>query len=470
MNNPHHSEPYPHLPDWLFWLYLLVLCWAPLPQGSEPIWSLNLLSLACLSLMLLTVLTGILKKIDLLKKLRPYWRPLLLLGLVASWMAFQCLPLSERMLQTLSPNTVLYYRMLGLEPVTISLEPGVTQMHAVFTLSLLSMFALTVLLGDSASRVRTLMFVIVASGVFQALYGSFMTLSGIEYGFLEPKSGFLGFATGTYNSRNHLAGYLEMCLAIGIGLLISQLKTGSSQGWREQLRRGIDTLLGPKMRLRLYLALMVIALVLTRSRMGNTAFFISLPLCGFVMMALQRKFNKGAIILFVSLILVDTLIVGQWFGFEAVVERLQETSVDGEERYLVNQDMIPMWQNHYLTGIGAGAFGASYSLYKSSEVDIFGFLHAHNDYLELAITLGLIGFVPLCLLVLLALYKVLKTLSKRHDQLAIGLAFASLMGIISLMIHSAVDFNLYIPANSLLFVVLLALGFLSQKLPRERPR
>lgn len=417
---------------------------------------------------MLTLLAGILKNIDLLNKLRPYRWPLLLLGVVAVWITIQSVPLPLNVLQTLSPITVFYYTQVGLEPATISMEPGVTQMQAVFTCALWCMFALTVLLVDSAARVRTLMLVIVISGVSQALYGSFMTLSGLEYGFLEAKTTMRGVATGTYISRNHLAGYLEMCLAVGIGLLVSQLNKGGSRGWRDQLRRGIDTLLGPKMRLRIYLALMVIALVLTRSRMGNTAFFIALPLCGFLMMALQRKFNKGAIILFVSLILVDTLIVGQWFGFEEVAQRLQATSAETESRTEVNRDIIPMWQNHYLAGVGAGAFGGSYSLYKSPEVRIFNFLHAHNDYLELAITLGLIGFIPLCLLVLLALFRAVKTLYKRHDQLSIGLAFAALMGMVSLLIHSAVDFNLHIPANSLLFVVLLALAFLSLNLPREK--
>jgi hypothetical protein len=41
------------------------------------------------------------------------------------------------------------------------------------------------------------------------------------------------------------------------------------------------------------------------------------------------------------------------------------------------------------------------------------------------------------------------------------MAFASIMGILALMIHSSVDFNLQIPANAMLFMVILALGWVA---------
>ena len=40
------------------------------------------------------------------------------------------------------------------------------------------------------------------------------------------------------------------------------------------------------------------------------------------------------------------------------------------------------------------------------------------------------------------------------------MAFASLMGVMAILIHSTADFNLHIPANAALFVVLLALPWL----------
>lgn len=85
-------------------------------------------------------------------------------------------------------------------------------------------------------------------GTLQALYGSFMTLSGLEYEFLAEKTEFRGVATGTFNARNMLAGHLELCLACGLGLLVSTLGRGAERNWGERLRLTLDAMLGARMR------------------------------------------------------------------------------------------------------------------------------------------------------------------------------------------------------------------------------
>jgi len=50
---------------------------------------------------------------------------------------------------------------------------------------------------------------------------------------------------------------------------------------------------------------------------------------------------------------------------------------------------------------------------------------------------------------------------QRGDPLMRGISFAAIMSIIALMIHSAVDFSLQIPANALTFMFILALAWLS---------
>ena len=47
------------------------------------------------------------------------------------------------------------------------------------------------------------------------------------------------------------------------------------------------------------------------------------------------------------------------------------------------------------------------------------------------------------------------------------MAFAAVMAIVSLLIHSFVDFNLQIPANALMFVVMLAFCWLCRYVPHE---
>lgn len=458
------QNPYP--PHFLF-AYLAILIWSPLPLASNRPWSLNLLCLLILVLAFALTVFTLVKNTNTALLLGPHKPVIALLALVPLWSTVQALPLSYSIVETLSPAAAQIQQAAQLTSFTLSLEPAATQQMALFSWCLWLFFLVTLLLVDTPERTRTVFNVIVWCGVFQAVYGSFMTLSGLEYGFFVKKEAYLGRATGTFVNRNHLAGYLEMCLAVGIGLLVASLNQENRRGWRNKLRHTLDTLLGPKMRLRIFLALMVIALVLTRSRMGNSAFFFALPVCGIGMMVIQKKLHKGAIILFASLMLVDFLIVGQWFGFEEVAERIQSTSMETESRDEVIRDTLVMLRDYRIAGVGAGTYYSSYPQYQGADVRGF-YDHAHNDYLEFAVELGLVGFTPLALAVLLSLVKSITSMANRRDQLAKGVAFATTMGIISLLIHSAVDFNLKIPANALLFIGILAFAQLSVTLPRER--
>lgn len=463
----HALEPAQRFSDKYFLAYLAILCWAPLPMGSNHPWSLSVLCALCLLLAAALVASLMSKQGDFSVLPKAYRLPVILLGLVPLWASLQSLALPPELLKTLSPAGSQLFELTGTNLASISLEPGRTARLALFSWSLWAFFISTLLLVDSQKRLRTLFWVIVCCGVFQALYGSFMSLSNLEYGFFTKKEVYLERATGTFVNRNHLAGFLEMCLAVGIGLLVANLRQSGQHDWRNRLRHTLDTLLGAKMRLRIFLAFMVIALVLTRSRMGNSAFFISLPLCGIIMMVMQRRLHKGAIILFASLMLVDFFIVGQWFGFDEMVERVQNTSAATETRDEVVRDSLLMVRDYAVSGTGLGTFYSSYPQYQGD--DVIGFFdHAHNDYLEFATNLGLIGFIPLAMTVLLALRVALQTMYRRRDQLAKGAAFAAVMGIFSLLLHSSADFNLQIPANSLLFIVLLAVANIARQLPRTR--
>ena len=185
------------------------------------------------------------------------------------------------------------------------------------------------------------------------------------------------------------------------------------------------------------------------------------------MMALQRRFSRGPMVLFASLLLIDVLIVGQWFGFEELAERIENTSAETENRDELNVETWQLFRTYPLAGTGAGNFYSSFPQAKSADITGFN-AHAHNDYLEFASGFGIIGVVPLSLSILLAIQATVKTLTRRRNRLMKGVAFGCLMGIVSLLIHSAVDFNLQMPANGLLFVLLLALAPIAWSLERGR--
>lgn len=354
----------------------------------------------------------------------------------------------------------------------LSADPWASRLALLQSLMLASLYVLVLQDGSSRRRVRILLVTVVVLGLAEASFAAVMALSGAEWNLWGRRHGGVGFATGTFVNRNHFAGFLEMALAMGIGLLIAEMRgRRPSSDRREQLRRMLKLILGQRMWLRLALVIMVIALVLTRSRMGNTAFFGSLMGTGLIGLWLYRNPPRSLVVLLTSLVLIDVLIVGTWFGVEQVVDRIVQTtavettagaSVEG--RVNVNRELLRAAADHWLLGTGGGTFYTVFPAYHSPELSNF-FDHAHNDYLEFLIEYGVVGCAFLLAFAGACLGAGLSAMRRRRDTLARGVAFASVMGTIAIAIHSLVDFNLHIPANAAYFMIVLALGWMALTLP-----
>lgn len=443
-----HTKPADRI---LFYLFVGLLVWLPLPKASVQPWALSILVIGSLGLIVgwtLLQFKNTLKINTSFKKALPV---IVLLALTQAWVYI-----------------TLYGHPFAPASLAITLDAGRSQHQLLQGIGLLSLFACTLLLVRSRRRIMIVLYALIISGIAQAVYGSLMTLSGIEYNLFFPKEHYRGLATGTFVNRNHLAGYLELCLAVGIGFMIATLKDNAGS-WRDVGRRILEALLGTKARVRIGLVIMVAALVMTHSRMGNTAFFASMTLTGIIALILSKRASKATTVLLTSLIIIDLVVVGTFFGVEKVVDRLENTSMTSIKRDEVNQYAFPLLEDNLVTGTGAGSFYAVFPEKRQSDLGRKSFNHTHNDYMQFAIEFGLIGFVPLLLAVALTFLVALRAQWKRRDPLMRGLSFASMMGIIAFGIHSTVDFNLQIPANAATFMVILALGWISMY-HKESPR
>ena len=391
--------------------------------------------------------------------LRRAWPALACAGLWLALVWLQLLPLPMWLLERLSPQAALLH-VAAAQPgmrayAPLSLDPHATLEAACRSSAYVAFFVLGLALLTTRKRILAAAVMLVLSGIAQAAYGAIMSLSHAGE-----------FASGTFVNRNHYAAYLVMCLSIGIGLLIGTLSGVRHASWREFFRNLLLWIVAPKMGLRLGLMAMVIALVLTHSRMGNSSFFISLLVAGVIGLALSRRATRSMVLLIVSLIAVDLLVVGTYFGAERVVQRVTASSAATEDRDEVSGYAYEMWRDYPLFGSGLGTFHAVFPRY-SGPATAGTYTHAHNDYLEFAAETGVVGFALLGLLVLLSLAAALRAQYLRHDPLMRGLSFGAMMSIIALMIHSAVDFSLQIPANALTFMLVLAFAWAALYLGRE---
>jgi O-antigen ligase len=448
----------------LFAAYMAILVWAPLPFASNRTWGGALLALLVSLVLCGWLLLYLGGKVQLNAQV---WRrgrlPLALLVLVQLWVLVQILELPRPLVEWLSPQAYAWHVKEGW--LSLSLDPQYTRYYLLRGCAFTAGFFLTLALVNTHARVKILLQVLVFSGTCQAAYGAFMVLSGLELGFFVEKYVGQGVATGTFVNRNHYAGYLVMCLSAGIGLLLSQLSTDQVRNWKERLRGWLRLMLSPKIRLRLYLAVMVVALVLTRARMGNVAFFTALGFAGALAVLSGRRFSWRVVVFLASLLVVDMLILGKWFGFDQLVERLEQTQPTQEARVWSNAYTIDYLKDFPLTGSGGGSFYGVFPNYQAPNLQGFH-LHAHNDYLEFAVELGIPAALALAAFVSLALWSAWRVQRERHTPLYRGAGFAVTMTVLWAAIHSTTDFNLQMPANALTFVTVLALAFISRGLPR----
>ncbi|MCI0561853.1 MAG: O-antigen ligase family protein, partial [Nitrososphaera sp.] len=454
---------------------------APLPLGSNREWAwltLSGLSFLLMALWCRAYILGRLRIPETFRSMDTKAAVLLFLG-AALWICFQIVPLPSDLVTKLAPSIAAFYHAAYavIQPdappdyLYLTLDRGATLHTALRSLAYWCLFLLVLLVVNNRHRLKIFCYTIVASGFFQAVYGSIMTLSGLEYLLFTKKYAYVGFATGTFVNRNHLAGYLEMALAIGIGLLLMTGKEKAvdpSSRWRGRAREILRLLLSQKAILRLMMVVMVVGLILSRSRMGNVAFFTSLLITGCIAIAFSKPFRRVPIyILLSSIVAIDIYLLGVWFGLEEVAQRLEQTHLSTEHRDEVIEYAIPMIEDFWLSGTGAGTFIYVFSAYVKEN---FGAVydHAHNDYLELVSELGVIGFSLLCVFTLLSLFKSFMALRDPANDFVRATGFAGFMGTLSLLIHSTADFNLYIPANAMLFIAILALPFVVSSLGTNR--
>lgn len=436
----------------LFLAYLALLAWIPIPLGSNRPWSSSLMVVWCLALALWW---GMIHWREA-PHASAAWKTSLparwLFGLWLGLLLLQLLPLPAGMVRWLSPSAAELHTLIRPDArwLTLSVDPHATLAFLLRSCALFLLFALTLALLNSYHRVQLLIRLAIGCGVLQALIGGVTAMSTLDN------------ASGTFVNRNHFAGFLEICLALGTGLLMGNLGRGEGGSLRQRTRAVIRWLVSPKMSLRILLAIMVIGLILSRSRMGNFAFFSSLLITGAIWLLLARhRSRRIGVLILVSIVLIDVYLLGQWFGVEKVVERIQQTRLETENRDEVSLETVDYWRDYLWTGSGGGSFYSIFPRYRGNETTEGYFLHAHNDYLELLVDTGAPGLGLLGGMVLLSLWQALKAMRTRRQHIQRGLAFGVVMGIIALLMHSSVDFNLQIPAVSAWFVVLLALGWIA---------
>jgi O-antigen ligase len=197
--------------------------------------------------------------------------------------------------------------------------------------------------------------------------------------------------------------------------------------------------------------------LLTLSRGGWFSLGLALSFMALLLMLHKRFRNKKLLaLLFSSFAVVLFFVLSGTDLFVRALSMTDEETVLGMGgRMIIWQGTLGMIKDNLLIGIGPGTFATIFPQYQLAG-SAARFYQVHNDYLHFLVELGVL-FLPLLGWLLLSLFNAGRRKLQSTSRQVWGISLGAMTGIVAILIHSFVDFNLHIPANAILFTVLAAL-------------
>ena len=468
----HRSGASTHPPrdTWVFAALLLLLAWLPIPLGSNRPWSWAIMQAGVFALLAVWLTSAGARGFLPPQTAREAGLPLLLLGAWLAFTLFQLVPLPPWLHGLLSPKSYELYQKVGPDGGTwgpLSVTPSETWSEALKRLAYIGIYALTLVLVRTRTRLVVAASTLVIVGVGEALFGVYAEISQFQFVPTELRDGHWHVVAGTFVNRNHFAALLEVSIAVGLGLFLAAWRPGTTRGGgRAKLRAALRFLLSWRPLLVAALAILVTALLLSKSRGGILAVAVGFSVVATLGALLRaRATPEFRLMGVIAGLAIATGVIAGWGGLG---ERFAKIPAEGQERLTQWRLTLGQVRDFPLFGSGAGSYGFTFPAYKSGELRPLYYDHAHNDPLELLAEQGLVGAALLGGALLVALYRMLRAYGTRRDPVMRGMLFGALAGTTAMLLHGLVDFPFQIPADAAYFFVLLGLGSVACVMNRHR--
>jgi len=382
------------------------------------------------------------------------------LGLLLAYPLLQLVPLPFAIWSAL-PGHEPYSRVLTqVDAATarpLSIHPVATEFAWLALLPCVAAFLLVARLGRRQVRWLVLLFAAVA--LAEAVLGILQTGVGRD-SILHLGNPFAGAgATGTYVNRNHFGGLMAMALPILVALWAAEtLPARDTSG--EILRahpRHADARLARRIAWSLVVALALAALLFSRSRAA-----IGFGLAAFGATSLVLVWSAATTRVRVALGTVAgvAFLLAAYAGLTPIVERFapDDLSLGYEGRLRLAATALRAGLEFLPFGSGLGTFGDVFQRFQGEK--LVGYVdHAHNDYAEAFVDLGVAGIGVIVLMTFAVLVR-WAAITRGHVSRSLGtLQVAAGFSVLALAAHGAFDFNFHIPANAIYFSFLAGVFF-----------
>lgn len=447
-----HRVPHTLASRFIFLGLCVAIVLTALAFGTNHNWALAIFNLGALAIVFLWILDGWHLAVLRLSR-NPLQLPLLgmlLLGLI------QLLPLrSAEAVNLLSIPAVK----------SLSLDPYATTLILADVATLFVYFAATLVFTDTPHRLRILVRTITIFGFMLAIFGLTQSFTTSRVFWIRELTQSTAF--GPFINRHHFAGYMELTMALPLGMLFA--------GSLEKDKRFAYIFAA---------GLMGVALLMTNSRGGVISLVAEilflLVMSGFrkrktrEVQEKSQRIKRAVLRAAFALSLIVALFAGVvLLGGESALSRFAGT-VNSEDPttgrahfWNVTIDII---KAHPVVGTGLGAFPTVYTRYDSRNGS-FRLEQVHNDYLQIMSDGGIIG-AALGLIFVVMLFRYGFARRESPDDYRSGVALGALAGCFAVLVHSFFDFTLHTTANALLFLVMAALATMNGRVeqPSKRKR
>jgi O-antigen ligase/tetratricopeptide (TPR) repeat protein len=393
---------------------------------------------------------------------------LLCIGGMVALGIWQIIPLDHATLTAVSASAAseradLYPQtpesLLGEEAVypptwTISFDPSATRQRVVQLLALLALFAATRFAVASPAAFRRMAIVCTINGALLSILALAQRFSSTPETIYWNYAS-LGSAYGPFVCRNNFSDYVNVCLFLGVGLLLRspsmRMKNGTIVDWFAELGRNPTSLW-----LITAVGLMVTGILFSMSRGGLIALGGASVFCLILSVRARRM---SAVFSALSLVVLLALGFIAWFGVDEIGRRLDTLSGNDPDhgrrelwaRAVTLCARFPVW------GSGFGTFQMVEPQTRLPGDDrLLSWEHAHNDYLEALIEGGSVNLLLLILIVGFVFRGGFRSFDRLRKHADGSLVLGGLCGFTAVVLHSAGDFGMQIPAVALLITVLLA--------------
>ena len=392
------------------------------------------------------------------------------LALVAGGLILQLVPLPGALVDHLSPAArqtwaLVFLRLPTWLPLTIDPASGAWATLVGIGTIVVFLSSRRVLAG---SAIRTFIRGLTLIGLTVSAIGIAQdaTGNGLMYWRKAPlQEGAPPF--GPFVDRNSFATWVLLAAPLCAGYLMAHTRAHRrppppNARWTSRLRHALDA---RAILTSASISLMIIALLTTLSRSGITSLAVVVALWSY----LQRRRSKMlghtgswivglcAIVLVLAVARVDPVILGRRFA---------AARTSAADRLMIWRDTMPIVQDFWLTGTGAGTYETVMLVYQRSSPGV-RFNQAHNHYLQLASEGGLL----LCLPALLVIVSFGVAAARRVGRDASGMYWirsGALCGLAGVLAQSVWETGLTVPANAVLAAISAAIVVHSTGSP-DRP-